>query len=142
MIQASYREALARGELKPDAAQENAVARLDELAQALAQKPAFWPFGKKAEPPRGLYIWGDVGRGKTLLMDLFFAQARVTKKRRAHFNRFMVDVHARIHAIRQRAGASDPIPVVARDLAAEARAASTCACARTLLICWLLYSCS
>ncbi len=121
MLLTQYRDLGARGELRPDTAQESAVNRLAELAAALAQKPAFILFGKKPPPPRGLYIWGDVGRGKTFLMDLFFSAAKVSKKRRAHFNRFMVDVHARIHAIRQRAGSSDPIPVVARDLAAEAR---------------------
>ena len=54
-------------------------------------------------------------------MDFFFAAAPIAKKRRAHFNRFMVDVHARIHAERQRVGSSDPIPVVAHALAEEAR---------------------
>jgi cell division protein ZapE len=121
MLLAQYRDAITRGELRLDAAQENAVHRLNELARALVQKPAFILFGKKPPPPRGLYIWGDVGRGKTFLMDLFFGAAKVAKKRRAHFNRFMVDVHARIHAERQRAGSSDPIPVIARALAAEAR---------------------
>ncbi|MCX7281049.1 MAG: cell division protein ZapE [Alphaproteobacteria bacterium] len=120
MLLTQYRDLGARCELCPDSAQENAVNRLSELAAALAQKPAFILFGKKP-PPRRLYIWGDVGRGKTFLMDLFFSAAKVTRKRRAHFNRFMVDVHARIHAIRQRARSSDPITVVARDLAAEAR---------------------
>ena len=54
-------------------------------------------------------------------MDLFFADVRLDRKRRAHFNRFMMDVHARIHAERQREGSGDPIPVVARALADEAR---------------------
>jgi cell division protein ZapE len=116
-----YDDALARGELKPDAAQANAAHRLRELAAALGQKRGFSLFRRPAAPPKGLYIWGDVGRGKTLLMDFFFAAAAVEKKRRAHFNRFMVDVHARIHAERQRAGSSDPIPVVAHALAQEAR---------------------
>ena len=121
MLLTQYRDLGARGELRADSAQENAVGRLSEVAAALAKKPAFILFGKKPPPPRGLYIWGDVGRGKTFLMDLFFGAAKVAKKRRAHFNRFMVDVHARIHKERQRAGSSDPIPVVARDLAAQAR---------------------
>ena len=121
MLLTQYRDLGARGELRADSAQENAVSRLSEVAAALAKKPAFILFGKKPPPPRGLYIWGDVGRGKTFLMDLFFGAAKVAKKRRAHFNRFMVDVHARIHAERQRVGSSDPIPVVARDLAAQAR---------------------
>jgi cell division protein ZapE len=116
-----YDEALAKGELKTDAAQANAARKLSELAKALGTKRAFSLFRKSEPPPRGLYIWGDVGRGKTLLMDFFFAAAPVAKKRRAHFNRFMVDVHARIHAERNRAGSSDPIPVVALALAEEAR---------------------
>lgn len=115
-----YDEALAKGELRADAAQANAARRLRELAEALKQKRGFSLF-RKPEPPRGLYIWGDVGRGKTLLTDCFFAAAPVAKKRRAHFNRFMVDVHARIHAERRREGSSDPIPVVAQALAGEAQ---------------------
>jgi len=116
-----YRAALAGGELKPDAAQERAARKLTALAQLLEKKRGFSLFGRKAEAPKGLYIWGDVGRGKTLLMDFFFEEAQVEKKRRAHFNSFMVDVHARIHAERQRAGSSDPIPVVAKALAEDAR---------------------
>jgi cell division protein ZapE len=116
MLANLYREALAKGELRADAAQENAVQRLDSLAQALIEKSGFSLFTRRV-PPKGLYIWGDVGRGKTLLMDLFFEAVAVRKKRRAHFNSFMADVHARIHAERQRAGHSDPIPVIARDIA-------------------------
>jgi len=115
-----YRAALADGSLRPDPAQAQAVAQLDGLAMALGAKPGFSLFRKK-RPPRGLYIWGDVGRGKTLLMDFFFEEAKVAKKRRAHFNSFMVDVHARIHAQRQVAGSDDPIPPVAKALADEAQ---------------------
>src|SRR4051812_47637770 len=121
MLLDQYRAALSQGELKSDPAQEHAARKLKALAQLLATRRGFSLFGRKAEAPKGLYIWGDVGRGKTLLMDMFFAEAQVAKKRRAHFNSFMVDVHARIHAERQRAGSSDPIPVVARDLAEQAR---------------------
>ena len=116
-----YEEALASGELKADAAQSNAARRLEDLAQALKDKRSFSLFRKSVALPKGLYIWGDVGRGKTLLMDFFFSAAQVEKKRRAHFNRFMVDVHARIHAERQRTDVSDPIAVVAHSLAQEAR---------------------
>jgi len=123
-----YRDALAGGELKPDPAQERAARKLKALAAALAEKRGLSLFRRKAQAPRGLYIWGDVGRGKTLLMDFFFEDAAVEKKRRAHFNSFMVDVHARIHALRTRAtherqktNVSDPIPVIAEALAKEAR---------------------
>lgn len=118
---ALYKDAVAKGELRTDPAQERAVTRLNTLAQQLGRKPGFSLF-RKAEPaPKGLYIWGDVGRGKTLIMDFFFEEAPVARKRRAHFNSFMVDVHARIHAERQKAGHDDPIPPVARALADEAR---------------------
>jgi cell division protein ZapE len=114
---APYREGLARGELQPDPAQNAAAAKLSALARALGEKPRLF---FRRPPPRGLYIWGDVGRGKTLLMDFFFAEAPVQKKRRAHFNSFMLDVHARIHALRQQ-GVDDPIRPAARAIAAEAR---------------------
>ncbi|HWA70003.1 MAG TPA: cell division protein ZapE [Rhizomicrobium sp.] len=130
MLEAQYREAVARRELKSDPAQARAIARLNALAKALGKPRGFSLFRKTlsffgrpspAGAPRGLYIWGDVGRGKTLLMDFFFEEAAVAKKRRAHFNSFMVDVHARIHAERRKAGSDDPIPPVAKALAAEAR---------------------
>lgn len=121
MLLKVYREALAKGELHADAAQEQALEKLHHLARELKQKRGFSFFRKSQPVPKGLYIWGDVGRGKTLLMDFFFEEVAVTQKRRAHFNRFMMDVHARIHAERQRAGSGDPIPVVARALAEEAR---------------------
>ena len=76
-------------------------------------------------PPRGLYIYGQVGRGKTFLMDMFFETARVSAKRRVHFHAFMADVHARIHRWRQlrKRGevlGDDPIAPVAAALASEA----------------------
>jgi cell division protein ZapE len=121
MLLTAYRSAITKGELRADTAQANAMLKLHALARALRRKRGFWFFRKSSPPPKGLYIWGDVGRGKTLLMDLFFDEARLAKKRRAHFNRFMMDVHARIHAERQRAGSGDPIPVVAHALAEEAQ---------------------
>ncbi|HEY4077385.1 MAG TPA: cell division protein ZapE [Rhizomicrobium sp.] len=117
---ALYRAAVAKGELRADPAQENAVARLNTLANQLGEKRGFSLFRKRA-PVKGLYIWGEVGRGKTLLMDFFFEEVTTPKKRRAHFNSFMVDVHARIHAERQKAGSDDPIPPVAKALAEDAR---------------------
>jgi cell division protein ZapE len=118
MLLEQYRRALGDGELKSDAAQDAAVRKLDGLATALTRKRGWL---RKPPSPRGLYIWGDVGRGKTLLMDLFFDNVPGLRKRRAHFNSFMADVHARIHAARQQAGSSDPIPVIARALAQEAQ---------------------
>ncbi|HTT97868.1 MAG TPA: cell division protein ZapE [Rhizomicrobium sp.] len=115
-----YKKDVAAGTLKPDALQAKAAEKLQALANALRKyKPGWSLFGTRT-PPRGLYIWGDVGRGKSMLMDLFFEDAPVTSKRRIHFNAFMVETHARIHAERQR-GASDPIQPVAATIANEAR---------------------
>ena len=117
-----YRRALADGALKPDTAQQAVAEKLNQLARQLAKyRPGSFSFFGKKEMPRGLYIWGDVGRGKSMLMDLFFEEAKITPKRRVHFNGFMTDVHTRLHAERAKADVSDPIPVVARALASDAR---------------------
>jgi cell division protein ZapE len=92
-------------------------ARPGPLARLIGIKPA--------DPPRGHYIHGSVGRGKTMLMDLFFDAAGVERKRRAHFHAFMADAHARLHRWRQArkkglVAGDDPIAPVAEDLAAEA----------------------
>ncbi|HEY4274745.1 MAG TPA: AFG1/ZapE family ATPase, partial [Rhizomicrobium sp.] len=94
-ILARYCLAITKGELKPDAAQMEAARRLQSLGKALSRHR--WFFMK---PVRGLYIWGDVGRGKSMLMDLFFDSAPVALRRRVHFNAFMAEVHERIHALR------------------------------------------
>jgi cell division protein ZapE len=125
------------GELKPDPAQKAMAARFDRLLADLhAQRPARkssalgWLFASRkpetVSAPRGLYIHGGVGRGKTMLMDMFFELARVKRKRRAHFHEFMADVHDRIHKHRQKLKAgetkqADPVPPVAASLVEEAR---------------------
>ncbi|MFD1107152.1 cell division protein ZapE [Sphingobium olei] len=113
------------GELRPDADQRAAAERLDRLQQELAAAPArgstLWKLLRKApEPPRGLYMWGGVGRGKSMLMDLFFDCVQVKRKKRAHFHEFMLDVHARLAEAR-RSETGDPIPPVVDSLAEEAR---------------------
>ena len=123
-----YQALVASGALDKDAAQAALAARLDELESAIrehaAEKPGAFGrlFGRSPAPaPKGLYIWGDVGRGKTRLMDIFFAAAPVKRKRRAHFHDFMQDVHARIHAARSAArGGGDVTPAVAEAIASEA----------------------
>ncbi len=128
----SYRLAIEANSLEPDPAQAELVARLDALASRLHDyRPASRGGligrllgAKPPEPPRGLYIHGEVGRGKTILMDMFYDSARVPAKRRAHFHAFMADVHARVHAWRQQRKrgevyGDDPIAPVAADLAAD-----------------------
>ena len=120
-----YRELLAAGELRPDADQESAVAVLDRLSTQLTAKPKRGVFARltgkrKAAKPRGVYMCGGVGRGKSMLMDLAFASINVAPKRRVHFHEFMLEVHERLRAERAKER-GDPIPPVARVIAAEAR---------------------
>jgi cell division protein ZapE len=134
-ISARYSTLVAAGEIERDPAQEAVIVRLarlnDRLAvRRLARKSSSlgWLFGKreKAETDtKGLYIWGEVGRGKTMLMDLFFAACPVRRKRRVHFHAFMLDVHERLRVYRNKMkfgeiSASDPIILTADDLADEA----------------------
>lgn len=130
-----YAAALDSGALQPDAAQQTAVAALDELALALRQTPAPPP----ADPPRwkrlrrrwlgrhepvaahwpqvpGLYLWGGVGRGKTHLMDLFHAELSGVASRRAHFHTFMRELHA---ALKQHRRQQDPLLRIADTLASQ-----------------------
>lgn len=131
----AYDHEVGTGALKPDDAQRAVVSALDLLIEAIAAKRLAakssalgWLFGKRrsaAEPLKGLYIHGGVGRGKTMLMDRFFELLPVRRKRRAHFNDFMVDVHDRIQKHREKlkrgeVKETDPIPPVARALAGEA----------------------
>ena len=98
-LRALYDQKLSAGALRPDAAQAQALTALMRLEADLAQ-PAPGLF-RKAETPRGVYLWGPVGRGKSMLMDLFFASAREKKKRRVHFATFMGEIHRLIDAWRK-----------------------------------------
>ena len=103
-------------------------ARIVEYRLARKSSSLGWLFGSRTAqlpPIKGLYIYGDVGRGKTMLMDLFFEASPVVRKRRAHFHEFMLDVHERVHAFRQKMklgehAGEDPIQLVADELAQEA----------------------
>lgn len=133
-VASRYASLVAEGRLEADPAQRQIVALLDSLAERLAAhrlarkgSALGWLFGRKepAAPIRGLYLWGSVGRGKTMLVDLFHESLPVQRKRRAHFHAFMADVHARIHDWRQKAKrgevkGEDPIRPVADALAEEA----------------------
>jgi cell division protein ZapE len=130
-----YASLAAQGRIERDPRQEAVVEKLDALSAAitesrLARKSSAlgWMFGarsKSAAPLKGLYIWGSVGRGKTMLMDLFFEAAEIESKRRVHFHAFMADVHRRVFEWRQKKKAGqikgdDPIAPIAEDLAKEA----------------------
>jgi cell division protein ZapE len=119
-----YRALLEAGELRPDPDQARAVAVLDRLAVELRPRPGKAPwirlFGKPPPAPRGVYLWGGVGRGKSMLMDLAFGAIDAEAKRRVHFHEFMLEVHDRLRGEREKEE-GDPIPPVARAIAAEAR---------------------
>jgi cell division protein ZapE len=108
-FRAHYQALVSSGAIEPDAAQAEAAEAFADLEQRLARyKPVRKQgllgrlFADKDEaPPRGLYVYGEVGRGKTMLMDMFFQQSPVEHKRRAHFHEFMAEVHERIFGLRQ-----------------------------------------
>ncbi len=126
-----YRRWRAEGTLAHDPAQELAVEKLQSLHNALRHySPETGRSGLKArlglarrrtEPPQGLYLFGGVGRGKSMLMDAFARTAPVAAVRRVHFHAFMAEVHDRLHAWRTetRGGKADPLPKLARDIASE-----------------------
>jgi cell division protein ZapE len=127
MLLERYRRLVADERISADSAQALAVEKLQMLTNRLAYytPPArtdFFSFftRKRGEVPKGLYIFGPVGRGKTMLMDLFFQEAPVTYKRRAHFHEFMADVHGRL-AVARRDAKDDPIVAVGTSIAAEAQ---------------------
>ncbi|HLH13012.1 MAG TPA: cell division protein ZapE [Methylovirgula sp.] len=127
-----YSDQVRRGQIEHDPAQEEVLRALERLADELS---FYRPFrkssalgwlggGRDKSVPRGAYIWGSVGRGKTMLMDLFFDEVQVSHKKRLHFHAFMADVHARIFAFRQKlkkgeVKGDDPIGPVAEEIAAE-----------------------
>jgi cell division protein ZapE len=127
------------GQVKADPVQEKIVFRLQALHEQLAAmtvepaKPGFWArLGLASTPkppqgPHGLYIWGPVGRGKSMLMDLFFGDAPIAHKRRVHLHEFMLEVHDRLHRRREELAAkgappeADTIVPVAKEIAVETR---------------------
>lgn len=129
-----YAALIAAGEIEADPGQAMLAAQLAALARRLDQRRLArkssslgWLFAKsqQAGPPlKGLYVYGDVGRGKTMLMDLFFETSAVRQKRRVHFHEFMADVHERVHTYRQeiKSGSlpeQDPIQRAAAAIAEE-----------------------
>jgi cell division protein ZapE len=120
-----YQALVTAGELRADADQAAAARRLEHLAHDLEAGPrkgsVLWRLaGKKPEGARGVYLWGDVGRGKSMLMDLFFENVGIGRKRRVHFHEFMLEVHDRLNVERRKATA-DPVIAVAEAMAEDIR---------------------
>lgn len=120
-----YRALVAAGELRPDAEQAAAAERLGALQAELEESPRkgsiLWRItGRKPAAPRGVYMWGGVGRGKSMLMDLLFDCVAIPNKRRVHFHEFMLEVHERLNVERQK-DTPDPVIAVAAAMAADLR---------------------
>src|SRR5260370_1363127 len=131
-VSAQYAAQVAAGKIEHDDAQQAIVDRLAQLEKEVAERRLArkssslgWLFGsREAETIKGLYIFGDVGRGKTMLMDIFFAASRVVRKRRVHFHDFIGAAHERLHPLRQNAklgeiSGEDPTGLVAAAIAQE-----------------------
>ncbi|MDP1701447.1 MAG: cell division protein ZapE [Aestuariivirga sp.] len=116
----AYTEKIKTSEIRSDAAQAAIASHLDHLAQKLEtreQRGTIGRFLKKNSTAKGTYIYGDVGRGKTMLMDLFFANLQVKAKQRIHFHAFMQDIHRRRQVLRE----ADVVAQIALDLAKQAQ---------------------
>ena len=128
-----YERLVASGDLEEDPNQRRVARMFGELGERLVEYHATRRrsaltslFSPRVPAPKGMYVHGGVGRGKTMMMDLFFDQVRVEPKQRVHFHEFMQDVHARVHQRRQShskgfVGDGDPIPPVADDIARRGR---------------------
>lgn len=129
-----YRELVRAGDLNADPIQALAAEKLQGLHAALIHyEPHDGAFGwkeklglarRREDPPQGLYLYGGVGRGKSMLMDLFHSHAPVAKRRRVHFHEFMIEVHGAVHDWRQaqqkkKAKETDPLPKIADRIAEE-----------------------
>jgi cell division protein ZapE len=122
-VRTAYAALVAAGELKPDPAQARAVAALDRLAETVTSQSGLWArfFGKqRSRACDGVYLWGGVGRGKSMLMDLAFDHIDIQPKRRVHFHAFMLETHGRLRDARV-SEEGDPIEEVAELIADEAR---------------------
>ena len=122
----AYKALVEKGELHADAAQMAALAVLEPILAMVETPPPkrsiLWRLGRKPEieGKRGAYLWGGVGRGKSMLMDLLFAETQITEKRRVHFHAFMQEVHAALHEARK-TGVEDALVPVAKAITADLR---------------------
>jgi cell division protein ZapE len=119
-ISTLYDQMIADGRLRPDAAQKAIMPEFDRIRDALLQPVKKGLFRKAPEPPKGLYLWGGVGRGKSMLMDLFANNLGDIPARRVHFHAFMQEIHAAMHEARK-TGVDDAIAPVAKAVSSSVR---------------------
>ncbi|WP_308517738.1 cell division protein ZapE [Sphingomonas flavescens] len=119
-VRVAYEALIAANELKPDPAQARAADALDVIGANRHRGGLLSRlFGERANEPAGVYLWGGVGRGKSMLMDLAFDHLDIRPKRRVHFHEFMLETHERLRKAREREQ-GDPIEPVAEEIASEA----------------------
>lgn len=115
-----YDQMIADGTLRPDPAQGAIMPEFDRIREALSQPVKKGLFRKAPEPPKGLYLWGGVGRGKSMLMDLFAKNLGDIPARRVHFHAFMQEIHSAMHEARK-TGVDDAIAPVAKAVSRSVR---------------------
>ena len=120
VIQELYAACVADGTLSADPVQEAVLPELERLRSVLVAPAKKGFFRRAPEPPKGLYLWGGVGRGKSMLMDLFVDTLDDVPARRVHFHAFMQEIHAAMHAARK-TGVDDAIAPVAAEVASQVR---------------------
>lgn len=126
-LKSAYSKLVKKGTIKEDKQQLEVIKTFQSTADAIGEyrsgKGAGFAlkklFGKTEPAPDGIYIWGGVGRGKSMLMDLFYENLKVKRKKRVHFHAFMLDVHQRVYEWREK-NDGDPVPDVAGAIAKEA----------------------
>jgi len=116
----TYQQMIAAGDLQSDPAQEAVLPEFDRIRDALMVPVKKGFFRKAPEAPKGLYLWGGVGRGKSMLMDMFVDHMADVPARRVHFHAFMQEIHSAMHEVRK-TGVDDAIAPVAADVAASVR---------------------
>lgn len=122
-LQALYDQNVQNGNIARDQAQLEVITRLQEFYEDTGGKPSNFCWLPRRQKPEGqthgVYIYGDVGRGKSMIMDLFYEFLPIQKKRRDHFHSFMAELHQELHTIRKHGSKQDPLKLLAQSVAKQ-----------------------